>query len=35
MVMDRSVVIAGGRGWVEVEEEIEGINGDGGTALIT
>lgn len=27
--MDNNVVIAGLRGWMEVEEVIEGINADG------
>ena len=29
MDMDNSVVIAGVGGWVEVEEVVRGINGDG------
>ena len=29
MDMDNSVVIVGGGGWVEVEEGMGGINGDG------
>ena len=33
MDMNNSVVIEGGRGWVELEEDIRGIHGNGKNSI--